>query len=136
MPKGKKKAGGAAPGAGDVDFIEDEDPTDMPSAAAAPAKPGMAKFTTSPTLDDGSWRPSGELRKKKGGKGWKKRWCHLVRARDAMRTPGKTPSRVFVCTLLTRSRRCTPIDRRARSFGTVPTRDILSTADGGQSGLK
>ena len=80
MPKGKKKADA---GGGDMDFVDDDDDDGDPTAALppapAPAPAGSAKFTTSDEREDGSWQPSGELRKKKGGKNWKKRWCHLVR---------------------------------------------------------
>ena len=101
MPKGKKKAaGGASPG-GDMEFMED--PTeDGGGAAPAPAGTppgGFQKFDTSPTLPDGSWRPSGELRKKKSGKGWKKRWCHLVRCVYASE-PCAPKSRLMMRTLL------------------------------------
>ena len=78
MPKGKKSGGG---GASDMDFVEgddDDDPTAMLPASPAP-KAGVVKFNRSAEKEDGTWQPSGELRKKKGGKNWKKRWCHLVR---------------------------------------------------------
>jgi hypothetical protein len=79
MPKGKKSAGG---GAADMDFVagddDEEDPTAMLPPSPAP-KAGAAKFNLSAEREDGTWQPSGELRKKKGGKNWKKRWCHIVR---------------------------------------------------------
>ena len=60
-----------------VDGDDDDDPTAMIPASPGP-KIGAAKFNLSAEREDGTWQPSGELRKKKGGKNWKKRWCHLV----------------------------------------------------------
>ena len=84
MPKGKKGGGGM----GDMDFVDDEDDGEDPTAmmaqkakAAGGGKKPM--FNTSPTLPNGDWRPSMDLQKKKGGKGWKKRWCHIVSAPSA-----------------------------------------------------
>ena len=96
MPKGRKKADA---GGADMDFVDDDDdddPTVLPPAPA-PAPAGSAKFTTSEEREDGSWQPSGELRKKKGGKNWKKRWCHLVRA-----APQRfSLSRIYIAILFT-----------------------------------
>ena len=41
-------------------------------------KKGKIKFNTSTLDEHGNWRASGELRKKKQGKGWKVRYCHIV----------------------------------------------------------
>ena len=43
-------------------------------------KKGKVKFNTSTLDEHGNWRASGELRKKKQGKGWKVRYCHIVSA--------------------------------------------------------
>ena len=67
-----------------MDFVDDDsEAVALPPAPAAAVKIGQVKFTVSAELEDGSWRPSGELRKKKGGKNWKKRWCNLVRGHAA-----------------------------------------------------
>lgn len=72
-----------------MDFVDDgSEAVALPPAPAAAIKIGQVKFTVSAELEDGSWRPSGELRKKKGGKNWKKRWCHLVRADPAILLDG------------------------------------------------
>jgi hypothetical protein len=39
-----------------------------------------AKFNIEPLDKNGNWRAMGELRKKKQGKGWKVRYCHIVRS--------------------------------------------------------
>lgn len=132
MPKGKKKAAKAAPSGGDMEFMEDPTAEDGGGAAPAPAPAGgggFQKFDISPTMPDGSWRPSGELRKKKDGKGWKKRWCHLVRI-DASNGLACGPNSRLIFAHLA------PVHRRGQRCGTERTQSTLRTAEGGRSGSR
>jgi hypothetical protein len=63
---------------------DDDDDDDMDPMAQATTdmeeniKKGKCEFDTSKEDEHGNWRASGELRKKKAGKKWKVRYCHIV----------------------------------------------------------
>ena len=58
--------------------LADDSDDEQVQLPAAKIKKGKVKFDTSDTDENGNWRPRGELRKKKQGKGWKVRYCTIV----------------------------------------------------------
>ena len=74
----------------DMEFVDggdssegDDDSGAGAVAAMSAAQPKRPRLTDAPYNDDGSWKPQGELRKKKKGKGWKKRYVAIVSSSNA-----------------------------------------------------
>lgn len=64
----------------DMEFVAGDKSDEEDSAPVAGGEDVTPPRINDKQVDaDGNWLPKGELRKKKAGKGWKKRYCCIVR---------------------------------------------------------
>ena len=65
--------------AAEMEFTgNDDSDDDTPQLAAGGGEIVYPRISDKQYDDAGNWLPKGELRKKKSGKGWKKRYCCIV----------------------------------------------------------